>query len=85
MAETDRDLASLTLDEIAALPAEQFEILRRAALAQIAFNPKEPAAARVAALKDLAPGEGTGNRGPENDPGTMSLDDIDRELASLNN
>ena len=56
----------------------------RDALAEIAFDASAPAQARVAALKELRDvlrEDRDGPRdGPETDPGTLSLDDIEREL-----
>lgn len=66
--------------------SSDLDALLRDALAEIAFDKSAPAQARVAALKELRQvleeDRGRG-RGPgEIDPGAMSLDDIERELAS---
>ncbi len=58
-----------------------------AALAQIAFDPDAPAAARTAAAKDLrqaaVEARQRGSGGGSLDPDHMTLDEIDRELAAM--
>ena len=57
----------------------------RDALAEIAFDKAAPAQARVAALKELREvlreDRDRPRDGPETDPGTLSLDEIERALS----
>lgn len=82
--ETDGDLnpPTPTIDEILAMSPTQLDRYRLAALAQIAFDFRVPAAARVAALKELKPGTGEPGTGDQN-PGNLSLDEINSELERL--
>lgn len=64
------------------LTPAQREEARLAALAAIAFDPKQPGAVRVAALKDLKPVEGGPVSGGAVSPDVMTLEDIERELAA---
>ena len=75
--------ADLSLQDILKLGDAQLDKLRLAALAQIAFDPRAPAAARVAALKELGETPKSQQDQGDGDPSSMTLDDINAELAGL--
>ena len=80
-------MAKTDAEQLEPVSARQLEEEALAALRAEMLSPSTPSAARVSAAKtilerlDQAPGNGS--RGGENDPGAMTLDEIDRELASL--
>lgn len=80
MAGNDKDPGELSLREIMALPRDQLESYRMAALAQISFDNQAPAAARVAALKALEPVD---NLPGKEQSDNLSLVEIDEEITRL--
>ena len=78
-------MAGITPEKIATYSRQQLEAEINAALAEIGLGKDNPAAARVAALKQLSDNLKTGIAADITDPAELDLAGIERELAQFEN
>lgn len=87
MARSDKEMAGmkpeLTPETIKSYSRQQLEGEINTALALIGLDTSQPAAARVAALKQLSDNLKSGTVAELGDPAELDIAGIDRELAQL--